>query len=1220
MKKISFLLLVIFSVNIFLFPMPESVEAGELGYVLFHNNFDNETAGVRPSTTDDNDSLLWTSLNHVRTPEQVVVTKGENGNYLTLKLNEGESKYINPSVIKKIIVTDDCKINISFKLKTNSQKFQLQLYNLDDNNDRIVTKVLNIASSDADFSYYETVSDDGYALVSVDVDFSDMTYSSAFYDGKEISSGKLASATDITNGYYVRFQATPLEECEVYLDDVKITTDKAELLNVKMLDISSLRAESSLMPVLKTSHPRIYVNNFEDIKEKIASDSLSNAWYQKLKSSADGYVSQSSAEEYNSSSQTALATARRIRYKLNILSFMYGLTGNDDYKNQAYNQIIKTGEFPNWNGYLQSAEISGGIAVAYDWLYNGLDSTQREAICDIMCDKGFYYAALSYEGISGTTFVNSPSNQNMACNSLYMLSAIAFANELPDISSYILSKAIASLPKGLAIMAPSGASPEGTGYWDYSMTSVFSLASAIESAISNGCTLPDEYDIASYEGLDNTLYYPIYMQSKNGIFNYGDADNNDDDYYDFSFAYWAAQKYNNPEFFKYQYDNIDSVGDYGTTWRLIHKLCFYNPEFSDEYMSELSLDRAFVSSDGANVASMRSSWDGTGFYAGIQGGSGLIKHMYQSYGNFVLDFDGVRFATMRGRGNYDWQGYFDLDYQKWTYYTARTEGQNCVVLNPDENAGQTLGSTSKIDKFYSSSSESYAVMDLTDAYSDNVHSYMRGIKLFDNRGSVLLQDDIVSNSKISEAYWFMHTDAEITISDDGKSAILAKGGKSITAKIICAYDDAVFSVAEAKPLASSPNPAVQQSTDYGKKLAINISGVQSISLAVLFTPQTSTGIMPEDIIPIEYWGDETKNENTLSYSVYGDNINEADIVFEDSFDDLPSNTFHKYGYSSTIKTSSYAISGFGNTNNLIDNGYINTSYDGNRRFLEFVCKKYCDTAYILGAKLAPQIQEDNKYGSYIIEFDILPGSASEISFFIRSNSFSRIEAAQINGSSSGDGNYNSNLSFGPVLKGISASHPEYEDMLGNLISDSSKWHRVTIIADLDEFKITSLVNGFVVRKYDKDDFTLQSGKTNPGYFDISEFRFSALMTDNSKMAIDNLRIRKSGQRQLISDTVLYNNTYNCENKKDIISANTAVVTKSIINEAQLDADFAVIAASYTDGTLCDIKIKEISLAQNEAYFFRSSLDTSWPDSIVKLFVFDNTNNLYPLTKNSIYHK
>ncbi len=1216
MKRISLILVIILIINIVYIPSVSYAQTRELEYVLFQNNFDNETAGNRPAVTEDNDPLLWTSLNHVRSPYQVVVAPADEGNYLSLRLNEGETTYIKPSVIKKLIVTDDCKINISFKIKTNMQEFELQCYDPDRN---YITKALDVAGSDGTFEAYETQSDDGYALVNTTIDFSAKTYSSVFYDGTPIESGTLAKGTDITQGYCIRFQAMPTEGREVCIDDVKITTDKAELLNVKMIDMSSVSSDNKLIGKIRDTHPRIYINNFDDIKLKIQTDSLSNAWYQKLKSTADNYVSANTIEVYNPSSSTALATARRIRYKLHILSFMYALTDDENYKTQAYNQIVETGNFPNWNGYLQSAEISSGIAVAYDWMYNGLSDTQIETICQIMYDKGFYYALLSYMGISNTTFVDSPSNQNMACNSMYMMAALAFAHDYPGIAGYILDRGIDSLPTGLSILAPDGASPEGTGYWDYSVSSVFGLAAALDTAIADGETLLPEYDISAYEGLDTALYYPIYMQSQNGIFNYGDADNNGDNYYDFSFAYWAAKKYNNIDFHKYQYNNLDSKGEFGTTWRLVHKLAFYDPDFGADDSTELDPDKAFVSSDGSNVATMRTSWDGDGFFAGIQGGSGVHKHMYQSFGNFVLDFNGIRFATMRGRGNYDWPGYFDLNYQKWTYYISRAEGNNCVVLNPDEGPGQTIGSTAYIEKFHTDSDGAYAVMDLTDAYTDHVHSYKRGMKLFDNRSAVLLQDDIVSNGKITEGYWFMHTDAEITLSDDKKTATLTKDGQTITAKIVLANDKAVFSVVDAAPLDTSPNPAVQQSIDYGKKLAIDISGVQSISLAVLFSASNETSISKDSIVPIEYWGEQNQSGSILSYLPLGDSITADDTLFYDSFDDIAANTLHKYGYTTAIKTSKYAISGFGNTENMINNGYINNSFDGTNRFLEFVCKKYCDTPYILGAKTAPVKGEDSKYGSYIIEFDVLPDSASEISFYIRSSSFSRIEAGQINGSSSGVGNYNSSLAFGPVLKGIPTGSADYDELEANLISDCKKWHRVTILIDADEFNVTTLVNGFLVRKFTKDDFNLLAD-TDPGYFDMIEFRISAQMADNTRMAIDNLSVRKAGDRLLVSDTRLYENTYSPENIKDTVTGSSCVITKSIVNESSKSDDFVIVAASYTDDTLIDVALKEIILLPNEAFYFRHTLDTSADDSSVKVFVLDSTGNICPLIKNDFYYK
>ena len=47
-------------------------------------------------------------------------------------------------------------------------------------------------------------------------------------------------------------------------------------------------------------------------------------------------------------------------------------------------------------------------------------------------------------------------------------------------------------------------------------------------------------------------------------------------------------------------------------------------------------------------------------------------------------------------------------------------------------------------------------------------------------------------------YWFAHTDAEIEISSDGKSAILAKNGKNMEHKLYCVPREIDVYVAKAK--------------------------------------------------------------------------------------------------------------------------------------------------------------------------------------------------------------------------------------------------------------------------------------------------------------------------------------------------------------------------------------------------------------------------------------
>lgn len=68
------------------------------------------------------------------------------------------------------------------------------------------------------------------------------------------------------------------------------------------------------------------------------------------------------------------------------------------------------------------------------------------------------------------------------------------------------------------------------------------------------------------------------------------------------------------------------------------------------------------------------------------------------------------------------------------------------------------------------------VADLSSAYADQATSVKRGIELLNGRKDVLLQDEIQMKSP-GEFYWFMHTRADIQVTDNAQSAILTVGTK-----------------------------------------------------------------------------------------------------------------------------------------------------------------------------------------------------------------------------------------------------------------------------------------------------------------------------------------------------------------------------------------------------------------------------------------------------------
>ncbi len=873
MKKLSFILIITLITGL-IYPVSFAKDnntasvSREFKYVLFENGFENQPTDTKPPVSTGN-PLQWTSVGDVSVPYQVQTIDDNGNNVCRLSRNDDNSDADSPCIVKFISTNSTAKVNIRFKLKTFGEYFELQTYNYkDDGTSRVVTKPCVFMGDDVVLPGPLTgkVSSDEFMTVDVCIDFSARKCTTYINDIQYLESAEFETGTDFSKGYYLRFQATPRANQYVYLDDVRITTNDESLLDVRLVDLEKLQSESEdeIVPLFKKTHPKIYVNNFQTIRDKIESDPLCRKWFDSLKSAADNYLN-AEPEPYEPDSSLALSPARRIRYKLHILGFMYGITEDVRYKDRAMKEMIFVGDFPSWAGYLASAEITSGFAVAYDWIYNALTDEEKQIIVDIVLKHGFYYAAMSYEGISESHFVHSASNQNLACNGCYMQAAIAFSDELPVICEYILDRGAESIPTGIGIMAPLGASPEGYGYWDYTISNLFQICASLESALADGNELPEKYIFYNYPGISQTIDYPIAMRSTYGAFNYGDADIGSRGNAEFSFSYWASKKYNKPEYTWYQLNKNDLNGSYGPVWRITHKLSYYEPSDMELMDASFPLDKAFISEDATNLASLRSSWAQEGeTYVGLQGGSGGISHMFQSHGTFVIDSLGERFVTMRGRGDYDWAGYFDIEVQKWNYYTARTEGQNCVVINPDKGPGQDPQSVAKIKALKSGIDEAFASIDLSEAYAQNTDSYTRGIKLFNNRKYVLVQDDIKAKAPIRTGYWFVHTDSDVMIDDDGKAATLFKNGKRMRVQIVSAFDDAKLYLTKAEPLPTSPNPEIQQTVDYGHKLAIDLAGQKDFTLAVAFIPLADGEYGPDldiGITPVDEWQISEEYEN-----------------------------------------------------------------------------------------------------------------------------------------------------------------------------------------------------------------------------------------------------------------------------------------------------------------------------------------------------------------------
>jgi hypothetical protein len=240
---------------------------------------------------------------------------------------------------------------------------------------------------------------------------------------------------------------------------------------------------------------------------------------------------------------------------------------------------------------------------------------------------------------------------------------------------------------------------------------------------------------------------------------------------------------------------------------------------------------------GIEVASMRDSWtDGDGFIVAMQGGSNANSHRHLDLGSFILEADGVRWIIDSGKERETYQRHRNKA-DRNDFYRVRAEGHNTLVINPDAKPDQDPRAKVSFTDFVSRKPVATATLDLTKAYARHAEEITRTFEL--RRGKHFTVTDKIVCKEPSEIWSFFHTEAEIELSDDKRTAILTQDGKTLTARLGLPAN-AIFRILPAKPFPSSPNPQVQASNKDRRRLSVGLAKVTETVIAVRFELPEST--------------------------------------------------------------------------------------------------------------------------------------------------------------------------------------------------------------------------------------------------------------------------------------------------------------------------------------------------------------------------------------------
>ena len=596
--------------------------------------------------------------------------------------------------------------------------------------------------------------------------------------------------------------------------------------------VAATPTAEQLIDKLKPQHPRLLIdqNGFADLRRRIKIDPTLRKWDEQVRQEADKLLAAPLPRHVMPDGLRLLPVSRSVLERTYTLGLMYRLHDDRRYADRLWREMEAVVAFPDFNPrhFLDTAEMTHALAIAYDWLYDTWSNAQRTAIRQAIVRHGLIPGRDVYR--AGGGWPTASINWNQVCNGGMTMGALAIGDEEPKLAGEILHAAVASMPAGMRGYAPDGAWAEGPGYWAYATAySVYMLA-ALESALGS------DYGLSGAQGFAGTGLYPLYLTGPTGIaFNFSDSH---DRIPPPAGLFWLARRFQEPV-----YALLAAGGDKPTAAGML----WYRRLEQKRGPADLPLDRYWQP---VEVVTMRSRWnDPQAIFAGLKAGSNAISHSHLDLGSFVLDALGQRWAVDLGGDTYALSGYFGD--QRYDYYRLRAEGHNTLLINPDRTGGQPLQAVAKIRRYRSNPKFALAVADLTPAYARQAKRVERGLAMIQRR-SVLVEDEVVARH--AEVWWFMHTPARIQLSADACAATLSQGNVALVAHIL-APADARFEVRAASPLSASPHPAGQSANEGIRKLAIHFRDVNDLRLAVWFTP--IDGKRPADsaprLVPLADW-------------------------------------------------------------------------------------------------------------------------------------------------------------------------------------------------------------------------------------------------------------------------------------------------------------------------------------------------------------------------------
>lgn len=552
------------------------------------------------------------------------------------------------------------------------------------------------------------------------------------------------------------------------------TTSKILTFIFACLCVFSAFGKTEIQP----HHPRLLFTTTEEkaVKKLIKKDPLARQLAAFLKTKADSIAEAPQIPYKMDKYGNMLWTSRAYVLRLGTLSLAYRLYGEQKYLDAANKTLLWVCGYKDWDPkhYLDTAEMTTAVAIAYDWLFDALPETTRKIIKGSIYKNAISNVLREYEKGGPGSWAKRETNWNVVCNTGMTLGALAVAEDYPKETATILENAARYMPNCLKHFAPDGVCYEGPAYWGYT-NSYLSLY--LKAVSDNG---GDQGGIGELPGVSRTaLFYKRTLTPSGQRFNFGNAST--EEVMNTPAFFFFSRKYQQPEVAEWFRKEIEKTIKQNQP---IHQLFFlslpwFNPASPTQNENIPSLE-VYHNSINDLVVLNGNRKEKNSVFLVAKGGLPNQAHQQMDCGTFIIESDSVCWTEDLGADDYALPGFWDgkPGGDRWKYFRNNNFSHN--TLNIDRQPQYANGKAFVCEE-NTHTAHPYARLDLSEVYKVQAHKAFRKFTLI-NDHTIEVEDEVELRNTSSTVFWTAATKADVTI--NGSVAQLQKDGKVFYFRIL----------------------------------------------------------------------------------------------------------------------------------------------------------------------------------------------------------------------------------------------------------------------------------------------------------------------------------------------------------------------------------------------------------------------------------------------------